>query len=147
MKLINRNLRFNPFRSFRRERCCKHADVAPSPHLIVRKCVSMDQIKEGKIHEQMQLSPLPTIVSKFIVESAEKTYNNITSDCERSDFADSLELVLSSVREGKEIPHQHNAVIELLAKTTRATLDSIDDKEEQDLFLRGILQQIELRQP
>eukprot|EP00536_Pseudo-nitzschia_multiseries_P013945 jgi/Psemu1/310396/fgenesh1_kg.634_\ len=140
---MTRNARLNPFRT---KRCYNHGDVAPSLDIVVPTYSSIDQIKDGRINEQLKLSPLPAIVSKFIIESAEKAYKNMDSEDERSEFADSLEFVLSSVMDGKEIPQQRNPVIELLAKTTLATLDSIDDEEEQDLFLRGIFQKVELRQ-
>ena len=128
MKLVNRNLRINPFR--RRRSGDTHIQCGSGVHQIV---------DDNTSHcEQQQLSPLPSMVSKFIVESAEKTYNNIESGSERLDFAESLDFALSSVREGKVIPQQRNSVVDLLAKTTRATLDSIDSEEEQDLFLRDI---------
>lgn len=137
MKLMNRKVRFNPFR----RRHSKHVDVAPSPperdDTDTEKSVSIDDKEYGEC-KRRQLSPLSSIMAKFIVESAEKTYNSIESDLERSEFADSIEFVLNSVRNGKDVPQQRNSVVELLAKTTRATMESIDNEEEQDVFLRGI---------
>mmetsp|Transcript_27967 Transcript_27967/g.61616 ORF Transcript_27967/g.61616 Transcript_27967/m.61616 type:complete len:152 (-) Transcript_27967:104-559(-) len=140
MKLIKRNIRINPFRRrrsgdtyFKRGR-----STSSSSSSSVDQIVDDSDSDNTSDCEELQLSALPSMVSKFIVESAEKAYNNMESGSERLDFAESLDFALSSVREGKVIPQQRNSVVDLLAKTTRATLDSIDSEEEQALFLRGI---------
>jgi len=87
-----------------------------------------------------QLSPLSTLVSKFIADNARKTHDSIEDENERRDFVADLCETLESVRDGKErrpskslTPRASNTsqVIDFFAETTKSTLDSIQDEDER----------------
>jgi hypothetical protein len=84
-----------------------------------------------------RLSPLSTLVSKFIADNARKTHDCIEDEKERIDFVFDLREILDSVRDGKERPPRKSVycasshVIDFLAEMTESTLDSIQDEEER----------------
>ena len=85
------------------------------------------------------LSPLPTLVSKFIAENARKTLDSIEDKQEKRDFVSDLCETLKSVRDGKKRPPRRTlsppwGVIIFFADTTESTLGSIADEEERSSF-------------
>ena len=90
-----------------------------------------------------QLSPLSTLVSKFIADNARTTHDSIEGEKEQRDFVTDLCETLESVRDGKERPPSKSLtprasntsqVIDFFAETTKSTLDSIQDKDERIEF-------------
>jgi hypothetical protein len=90
-----------------------------------------------------QLSPLSTLVSKFIADNARTTHDSIEDEKEQRDFVTDLCETLESVRDGKERPPSKSLtprasntsqVIDFFAETTKSTLDSIQDKDERIEF-------------
>merc|ERR1712178_602034 len=87
------------------------------------------------------LSPLPTMMSKFIAESAIKTYDSLQTEDERTIFLNTLRQEMRSALEGKEPGHLDDldsssvSVINFLVKTMKCTFDSINGEKERVVFV------------
>ncbi len=83
-----------------------------------------------------RLSPLSTLVSKFIAENARKIHDSIQDEKERRDFVLDLRESLTSLRSGKERAQRRSLasvsdVIDFFAATTQGTVSSMHDEEER----------------
>lgn len=95
--------------------------------------------KESNSQKSKQLSPLSSIVSKFIADNARKTFDSIDDEQERKNFISDLRDTLKSVRDGTKRPPRRSLsktsdVIVFFADTTENTLFSIVDEEERTSF-------------
>jgi hypothetical protein len=110
-------------------------------------CLDMSECMEPESEHQLEhevcedsktktaLSPLADILSGFIVDSAQRTYQNLESETERNEFLLGLQQALESIGIGKE-PSVKNTVVRLLAETVQSALESIDNDAERNRFLR-----------
>ena len=113
----------------------------------------MEHIKPPPPQPPRSLSPLSSLVSKFIAENAVKTHNSIDDETERTKFIVSLRDALRSVRDGKrplsfssetDSLSSTEKVIDFLAETTGSTLLSMEDEHEREYFsdhLTSVLRQ------
>jgi len=91
------------------------------------------------LSQPRRISPLSALVSKFITENARNIHDSIKDEKERRDFVFDLCETLDSVGDGKERPSRRSlssasSVIDFFVETTKNTLDSIEDEEEQIAF-------------
>merc|ERR1712124_94377 len=94
--------------------------------------------------QQEVLSPLSKMMSKFIAESAVKTYDSLQTEDERTIFLSTLRQEMRSALEGKEPGHLDDldsssvSVINFLVKSMKCTFDSINGEKERVVFVQNL---------